>query len=219
MKSTKTAESPAREAHPTLMGFSRKTIVVSALAAGSVFLGACRMSSSSAQAAAPPPPPGVEVVTVEPQDVPIYSEYAAETYARDMVEVRGRVDGYIEKRLFQIGSDVKAGAGSIRAGLRPYQADVAKAKGDLAQSAGESGIREAAGGAAAGSGGSEAGGGESAESQAGRGPSEAAGERGSRRRSRIWTTRSQLCRRIRRTSIAKQANVEQSRLSTRRRSR
>jgi len=44
------------------------------------------------------------------------------------------VDGYVEKRLFQIGSEVKAGQVLYELDLRPYQADVAKAKGELAQS-------------------------------------------------------------------------------------
>ena len=44
------------------------------------------------------------------------------------------MDGYIEKRLFQVGADVKAGDVLYELDLRPYQADVAKAKGDLAQS-------------------------------------------------------------------------------------
>src|SRR5438094_6871588 len=80
------------------------------------------------------PAPLVAVTEVVPQDVPIYSEYAAQTFARDMVEVRGRVDGYIEKRLFQVGSDVTAGQVLYELDLRPYQADVAKAKGEVAQS-------------------------------------------------------------------------------------
>jgi membrane fusion protein (multidrug efflux system) len=80
------------------------------------------------------PPPAVSVIEVQAEDVPIYSEYAAQTYARDLVEVRGRVDGYVEKRLFQAGSDVVAGQDLYILDLRPYQADVAKAKGDLAQS-------------------------------------------------------------------------------------
>ena len=51
-----------------------------------------------------------------------------------MVEVRGRVDGYIEKRLFQTGADVVAGQPLYILDLRPYQADVQKAVGNLAQS-------------------------------------------------------------------------------------
>jgi membrane fusion protein (multidrug efflux system) len=76
----------------------------------------------------------VSVVEVHFQDVPIYGEYTAQTFARDMVEVRGRVDGFIEKRLFQVGADVKHGQLLYTLDLRPYEADVQKAKGDLAQS-------------------------------------------------------------------------------------
>ncbi|MEZ5391612.1 MAG: biotin/lipoyl-binding protein [Bryobacterales bacterium] len=68
------------------------------------------------------------------EDVPIYSEHAAQTFARDMVEVRARVDGFIEKRYFEVGSMVKAGQLLYRLDVRPYRAEVAKARGDLAQS-------------------------------------------------------------------------------------
>ena len=58
--------------------------------------------STRAQNQAAPPPP-VEVTEVAAADVPIYAEYPAQTYARNMVEVRGRVEGYIEKWLFKPG--------------------------------------------------------------------------------------------------------------------
>ena len=93
----------------------------------------CERSGGTASAAGPPPPPLVSVVEVHPEDVAIYSEYTAETYARDMVEVRGRVDGYIEQRLFQTGADVTAGQVLYTLDQRPYRADVAKAQGDLEQ--------------------------------------------------------------------------------------
>jgi membrane fusion protein, multidrug efflux system len=79
------------------------------------------------------PPPNVSVIEVQPKDVPIYTDYTAQTYARDLVEVRGRVDGYIEKRLFDVGTDVKMGEVLYTLDLRPYQADVAKAKSDVDQ--------------------------------------------------------------------------------------
>ena len=94
----------------------------------------CERTSSVASADAPPPAPLVSVIEVKPEDAAIYSDYAAETYARDMVEVRGRVDGYIEQRLFQTGADVKAGQVLYTLDRRPYEADVAKAKGDLEES-------------------------------------------------------------------------------------
>lgn len=76
----------------------------------------------------------VSVVEVHPQDVPIYGEYASQTFARDMVEVRGRVDGYVEKRMFQAGTDVRAGQPLYELDQRSYAADVQKAKADLSQS-------------------------------------------------------------------------------------
>lgn len=94
----------------------------------------CNTKAASTAAAPAMPPAQVAVLEVQPHNVPIYNEYAAQTFARDMVEVRGRVDGYIEKRLFQVGSDVKAGQVLYILDLRPYQADVQKAKGDVAQS-------------------------------------------------------------------------------------
>src|SRR5262245_41941421 len=72
------------------------------------------------KAASSPPLPSVAVIEVTPQDVPIYAEYAAQTFARDLVEVRGRVDGYLEKRLFQVGSNVKTGEVLYVLDLRPY---------------------------------------------------------------------------------------------------
>ncbi|MEP6714070.1 MAG: efflux RND transporter periplasmic adaptor subunit [Terriglobia bacterium] len=84
---------------------------------------------------APAPPPSlVSVTEVQPEDVPLYSDYPAETFARDLVEVRGRVDGFIQKRLFEVGSDVRAGQALYELDRRPYQAEVAKAAGDVQQS-------------------------------------------------------------------------------------
>jgi membrane fusion protein (multidrug efflux system) len=51
-----------------------------------------------------------------------------------MVEIRGRVDGYVEKRLFEIGADVKPGQPLYILDVRPYQAEVQKARGDVAES-------------------------------------------------------------------------------------
>jgi membrane fusion protein (multidrug efflux system) len=112
------------------VGFRTAGILV--LAAGGITL-SCG-GGAKPQSMPQMPPPMVSVVEVQPEDVPVYSEYTAQTFARDMVEVRGRVDGYIEKRLFQVGSDVRAGQILYTLDLRPYQADVAKAKGDLEQS-------------------------------------------------------------------------------------
>lgn len=80
------------------------------------------------------PPPAVSTVRLSPQDVTIVREYAAQTFARDMVEVRARVDGYLERRPFEVGTDVKAGQQLYVLDLRPYEAEVKKARADLAES-------------------------------------------------------------------------------------
>jgi membrane fusion protein (multidrug efflux system) len=71
---------------------------------------------------------------VRPADFPIISDFAAQTYARDMVEVRGRVEGYIEQWLFQPGAVVRAGQVLYVLDLRPYEAIVEQARGNLSQS-------------------------------------------------------------------------------------
>ncbi len=83
---------------------------------------------------AQPPATTVLVSEVGVADVPIYSEYPAQTYARNSVEVRGRVDGYIDKWLFRPGQEVRAGDVLYVLDLRPYEAAVEQAKGNLAQS-------------------------------------------------------------------------------------
>jgi membrane fusion protein (multidrug efflux system) len=101
------------------------TVVSAGVAAG------CGSRAAAGQTA--PPPPEVGVVQVAGEDTPIVREYPARTYARDMVEVRGRVDGYIERRSFEIGSDVKAGQVLYVLDTRPYRAEVDRARGALAQ--------------------------------------------------------------------------------------
>src|SRR5881394_1617328 len=115
-----------------MIQFSRFLTV--ALIATSLAISGCNARASVLNAAAPPPAPEVSVMTVNGEDTPIYADYTAQTFARDMVEVRGRVDGYIEKRLFETGSDVQAGQVLYVLDLRPYEADVQKVRGELSQS-------------------------------------------------------------------------------------
>ena len=85
------------------------------------------------QAASPAmPPANVSTVTLQPESVTVTREYAAQTFARDMVEVRARVDGYLERRPFEAGDDVRAGQVLYVLDLRPYEATVQKARADVA---------------------------------------------------------------------------------------
>ena len=59
--------------------------------------------------------------------------FPAQTYARNMVDVRGRVEGYIEKWLFRPGQEVTAGQPLYILDLRPFEAQVQQAQGTLKQ--------------------------------------------------------------------------------------
>jgi membrane fusion protein (multidrug efflux system) len=93
----------------------------------------CNSKAQSAAANGQPPLPLVEVMDVAASDVPIYSEFAAQTFARNRVEVRGRVDGYVEKWLFKPGDQVRAGQTLYVLDLRPYRAAVQQAVGNVKQ--------------------------------------------------------------------------------------
>jgi membrane fusion protein (multidrug efflux system) len=102
--------------------------------AGLTFLTFSGCSSQAQQTKGPAPPaPKVEIVTVAAQSTPIFSEYPAQTYARDLVEVRARVDGYIEKWLFKPGQQVQAGQPLYILDLRPYRAQLQQAQGSVMQ--------------------------------------------------------------------------------------
>jgi membrane fusion protein (multidrug efflux system) len=94
-------------------------------------------TSQAQQKPQSPPDPTVEITTVAAQTTPIFSEYPAQTYARDLVEVRGRVDGYVEKWLFKPGQHVKAGQPLYVLDIRPYRAQMEQAEGTVRQAEAE----------------------------------------------------------------------------------
>jgi membrane fusion protein (multidrug efflux system) len=89
-------------------------------------------ASSGAGAAGLPPPP-VKVVRVQTRDLPLYREFVGQTRGRQDVEVRARVQGYLQSINFQQGGDVKAGDLLFTIDKRPYEAALAQAKAAQAQ--------------------------------------------------------------------------------------
>lgn len=88
------------------------------------------------------PPPAVVVAPVLQKTVPIYEEYVARTEARETVEIKARVGGYLEKILFKEGSRVQKGQLLFVIDQRPYKAALQDAKGQLAQA--QAGFEKAA---------------------------------------------------------------------------
>ncbi|MBZ0106665.1 MAG: efflux RND transporter periplasmic adaptor subunit [Sulfuricella denitrificans] len=77
------------------------------------------------------PPPEVDVITVTPGSATLTQELPGRLQAFRTAQVRAQVDGILEKRLFDEGSDVKAGATLFRIDPRNYQATLDAAKADL----------------------------------------------------------------------------------------
>ncbi len=99
-------------------------------AAALVFLAAC-----SSRTAAPPAPGPVEVgvVTITPAPVTLTRELPGRTSAFRVAEVRARVNGIVQKRLFQEGSDVREGQKLFLIDPAPYEAVLDGAKASLAR--------------------------------------------------------------------------------------
>lgn len=68
--------------------------------------------------------PTVSVVTVEPQKLSLTTELSGRTTAFLIAEIRPRVSGLIQKRLFVEGSDVEAGQVLYQIDPAPFQADL-----------------------------------------------------------------------------------------------
>jgi membrane fusion protein (multidrug efflux system) len=79
------------------------------------------------------PPAAVTVAKVEPRSFPVSFQYVGQTQGSKDVEVRARVTGIIEKRLYQEGAFVKSGQPLFVIDARQYQAQVNAAKADLAR--------------------------------------------------------------------------------------
>jgi membrane fusion protein (multidrug efflux system) len=99
-------------------------------------LAACKPQSTPPQAGAGGgmPPPEVEVMTVEPRNVPRTLEAPGRLQAVRTAEVRARVEGILERRTYSEGSEVKAGAVLFRIDGRTLAANVEAAKATLARS-------------------------------------------------------------------------------------
>jgi len=80
-----------------------------------------------------PPPPEVKVYTVKPVEIPRVVELPGRVQAVRTAEVRARVDGIIERRLYQEGTDVKVDAPLFRIDPREKQAAYDQAVGALSR--------------------------------------------------------------------------------------
>ncbi|MFZ5524853.1 MAG: efflux RND transporter periplasmic adaptor subunit [Pseudomonadota bacterium] len=78
------------------------------------------------------PPPEVEVITAGVGSATITQDLPGRLQAYRTAQVRARVEGVIEKRSFQEGSEVKAGTSLFQIDARSYKAAAESARADLA---------------------------------------------------------------------------------------
>ena len=126
----------ARLNHPVPIRF----LMRGGAAAGAALAVATLLTACVAQTDAQPAKPGggmpaaeVGVVTVEPRTLGLVTELPGRLEASRVAQVRARVAGILQKRLFREGSDVKAGARLFEIDSAPYRAALASAEASLAR--------------------------------------------------------------------------------------
>ncbi len=77
-------------------------------------------------------PSEVTVIQVEARETPVSFEYTAQTESSQLVEIRTRVSGFLDKRTYREGSLVSAGQTLFQIDRKPFEAQLAAARGELA---------------------------------------------------------------------------------------
>lgn len=91
------------------------------------------LAGCSKKEAPAPAPPEVKVATVLQKDVPIYVEAIGQTRGSTEIEVRARVEGFVQTVDFKEGNPVRKGQLLYTIDPRPFQAALAQSKGQLAE--------------------------------------------------------------------------------------
>ena len=105
-----------------------------ALVGIATLLAACggdKGNDKAKQAAAAAPPPSVVVTDVVQKTVPIYGEFVAQIDAKETVEIRARVQAFLEAQHFTEGTVVNKDQLLFTLDKREYQAKLAQAKAQL----------------------------------------------------------------------------------------
>ncbi|MFA9439143.1 efflux RND transporter periplasmic adaptor subunit [Uliginosibacterium sp. sgz301328] len=94
-------------------------------------LAACGKKEAAAPAA--PPATDVAVMTVKPADVPQVYEFVGQTESSQQVEIRARVAGFLERRIYTEGAMVSPGQTLFLIDAKPFQAELDAARAELNQ--------------------------------------------------------------------------------------
>ncbi len=89
--------------------------------------------SQEKKAPAQPPPPDVSVVKTRAQDVPLYLEFVGRTGGLKDIDIRARVEGFLEGLHFQEGGNVKKGDLLYTLESQPFEEKVAAQQSAVAE--------------------------------------------------------------------------------------
>lgn len=112
--------------------FQRNPVRIFLPAALALLVAACGGKGQDA-AAFTMPPPEVTVVTIAPRSVALPYEFPGRIEGSREVEVRPRVSGILQRRLFEEGSTVKRGAALFEIDQALYRAELQAADASLAE--------------------------------------------------------------------------------------
>ncbi|NDV98793.1 efflux RND transporter periplasmic adaptor subunit [Salipiger sp. PrR002] len=112
----------------------KRVTIAAALLLPLMGLSGCKEEENGTAAAQPaPPPPEVGVVTLQAEDLPVASDLPGRIAATRIAEVRARVDGIVESRVFTQGGRVEAGDELFHIDPAPYQIAVEAAQAGVAR--------------------------------------------------------------------------------------
>jgi RND family efflux transporter MFP subunit len=120
-------------AHHTTM---RRLVTSTHLLAGTallVILAGLVACKRSPDVGATPKPPAVTVVAATRRPVPVYGQYVGQTEAVKTVDVRARVEGFIERQAVPDGAEVKSGDILFVIDPRPLEATLRQAQANVAR--------------------------------------------------------------------------------------
>src|SRR6202008_511062 len=110
---------------------THRHILVTAILLGSpllTFIGCTQPAAAPA-----PPPPTVAVIEIVERDVPLTSEWVATLDGYVNAQIRPQVTGYLIRRAYQEGAQVRKGQVLFEIDPRPFEAAMSQAKAQLAQ--------------------------------------------------------------------------------------
>ncbi len=119
----------ASHAQSYLQGW--RNVAATVVIVAPLLLSACGKTGEQAKAAGPAggmPPPEVNVITVQPKNLGMSYEYVGQTAGSRETEVRARISGILENRLYEEGSRVTAGTPLFQIDQGAYRTQLASAE-------------------------------------------------------------------------------------------